>query len=62
MDGSQPAPAPMEHDEADRRALAAAVAVALADPRPDIPHEQVRAEMLREIEELSRKIESLPPV
>jgi hypothetical protein len=38
----------------------AAVARARADTRPDIPHEQVRDEMLREIEELRRKIAALP--
>ncbi len=43
-------------DEAERRALIAAVVEALADPRPDIPHEEVRAEMLAEIEELERRI------
>lgn len=42
-------------DEAERRALAAAVAEALADPRPDVPHEEVRAEILRELEELCRR-------
>lgn len=43
-------------DEAERRALAAAVAEALADPRPDIPHEEVRAEIMAEVEELERRI------
>ena len=36
-------------DEAERRALVAAVAEALADPRPDVAHEEVRAEMLRDL-------------
>lgn len=35
-------------DEAERRALIAAAAEARADPRPPIPHERVRAEMLAE--------------
>lgn len=39
-------------DEAERRALIAAVAEALSDPRPDIPHEEVREEILRELEHL----------
>lgn len=47
-------------DEAERRALMAAVAEARADPRPDIPHEEVRAEMLRDLEELRRRLE-VPP-
>ena len=42
--------------EAERRLLEAAIAVARADPRPSIPHEEVRAELLREIERLNRKI------
>lgn len=44
-------------DEAERRALIAAVAEARADPRPPIPHEEVRAEMLAEIEQLERELE-----
>ncbi len=43
-------------DEAERRALIAAVEEALADPRPDIPHEEVRTEIMAEIEELERQI------
>ena len=42
--------------EAERRLLEAAIAAARADPRPSIPHEEVRAELLREIERLNRKI------
>lgn len=42
--------------EAERRLLEAAVAEARVDPRPSVPHDQVRAEMLREIERLNRKI------
>ena len=48
-------------DEAERRALIAAVAEARADPRPNIPHEEVRAEMLRDLEELRQSLEALPP-
>ena len=58
-DGSRNAHVPLSDatlDEAECRALAAAVAEALADPRPDIPHEEVRAEILAEIEELERQI------
>ena len=51
---------PTDYDEAEREALAAAVTEARADPRPGIPHEQVRAEMLREIERLRRKIAADP--
>ena len=47
-------------EEAERRALIAAVAEARADPSPDIPHEEVRAEMLRDLEELRRRLE-VPP-
>ena len=47
-------------DEAERRALAAAVAEALADPRPDVPHEEVRAEILAEIETLERRLATPP--
>ena len=47
-------------DEAERRTLAAAVAEALADPRPDVHHEEVRAEILAEIEELERRLAALP--
>ena len=47
-------------DEAERRALVTAVAEALADPRHDIPHEEVRAEMLRDLEELRQRPEALP--
>lgn len=53
---SQPA-VQIDHDlEAERRLLEAAVAEARADPLPSVPHDQVRAEMLREIERLNRKI------
>lgn len=48
-------------EEAEHRALAAAVAEARADPRPDVPHEKVRAEMLREMEELSTLPKVSPP-
>ena len=47
-------------DEAERRALAAAVAEALADPRPDVPHEEVRTEILAEIEALERRLAATP--
>ena len=47
-------------DEAERRALAAAVAEALADPRPDVSHEDVRTEMLAEIEILERRLATPP--
>lgn len=65
MANSQPdtSPLPLSTealDEAERRALIAAVAEARADPRPDIPHEEVRAEMLRDLEELRRQLE-IPP-
>lgn len=49
----------IETDEAERLALERAVAEARADPSPDIPHEAVRDEMLREIEELRRRIDAL---
>ncbi len=43
-------------DEAERQALIAAVAEARADPWPPIPHEEVRAEMLADIEALERRL------
>ncbi len=58
-DGSRNAHVPLSDealDEAERQALIAAVAEARADPRPPIPHEEVRAEILAEIEELERQI------
>ncbi len=58
-DGSPNAHVPLSDkalDEAGRRALATAVAEDLADPRPAIPHEEVRAEILADIEELERQI------
>jgi hypothetical protein len=64
-DGSHNAHTPMSAealDEAERRALIAAVAESLADPRPDIPHEEVRAEMLRDLAELRQRMEALPQV
>ena len=50
----------MEDDEAERRAIIAAVAESLADPRPDIPHEVVREKLLRFAEEMRRRIAALP--
>lgn len=47
-------------DEAEHQALIAAVAEALADPRPDVPHEEVRAEILAEIEALERRLATPP--
>lgn len=58
-DGLHEAPSPLSAialDEAERRTLIAAVAKALADPRPDVPHEEVRAEMLADLEILERQI------
>ena len=58
-DGSRNAHVPLSDealDEAERQALIAAVEEALADPRPDIPHEEVRAEIMAEIEELEHQI------
>ena len=58
-DGSRNAHIPLSDedlDEAERQALIAAVAEARADPRPPIPHEEVRAEIMAEIEELERQI------
>ncbi len=51
---------PVEGDKAERLALKAAIAEARADPRPDIPHKEVRAEMLRDLEELQQRLEALP--
>lgn len=62
-DGSHEAHVPLSVealDEAERRALVAAVAEARADPRPDIPHEEVRAEILADIEALERQLAVSP--
>ena len=62
-DGSHEAHVPLSAealDEAERRALVAAVAEARADPRPDIPHEEVRAEILADIEALERQLATSP--
>lgn len=53
-DGSHEAHVPLSAEALDRvgrRAWIAAVAEARADPQPDIPHEEVRAEILQELEE-----------
>jgi hypothetical protein len=42
--------------ETERRLLEAAVVKARADRRPGIPHDQVRADMLREMEQLRSRI------
>lgn len=62
-DGSHEAHVPLSAealDEAEHRALVAAVAEARADPRPDIPHEEVRAEILADIEALERQLAVSP--
>ncbi|WP_169738201.1 hypothetical protein [Acidocella facilis] len=41
--------------ETERQLLEAAVAEARADDRPSVSHDQVRADMLREIERLKLK-------
>ena len=51
---------PAALDEAECQELIAAVAEARADPRPPIPHEEVRAEILAEIEELERQLATPP--
>lgn len=51
-------PAPIEADEAERLALAAAVAEARASG-PGIPHEAVRERMLEMIAEARRRIADL---
>jgi hypothetical protein len=53
---NHPAPQIDAEREAERRLLEASVAEARSDPRPSVPHDQVRADMLREIERLNRKI------
>ncbi len=62
-DGPHEAHAPLSAealDEAERQALIAAVAEARADPRPDISHEEVRAEILADIEALERQLATSP--
>lgn len=53
---NQPAAQIDQELEAERRRLEAAVAEARTDTRPRVPHDQVRAEMLREVKRLNRKI------
>ncbi len=51
-----PAVHPPDSDlETEHQLLEAAVAEARADKRPCVPHDQVRAEMLQEIERLKRR-------
>ena len=45
--------------KAERQVLIAAVAEASADPRSDIPHGEVRAEILADIEVLERQVVAL---
>ena len=45
-------------DETERQALTAAVAQTRTDSRPDVPHEEVQAEILAEIEALERRLAS----
>ncbi len=45
-------------EDSERRAFAQAVARALADPRPDVPHREMREELLATIRELERQIAS----
>lgn len=47
MVNPHPIPEPDDEEAAEAAALAAAVAEARADPRPTIPHERVRAWLLR---------------
>jgi hypothetical protein len=49
---------PLDIEEMERRAIQAAVDEARADPRPSVPHERVRAEMLAQMQRLRRKIEA----
>ncbi len=49
---------PLDIEEMERRAIQAAVDEALADPRPSVPHEEVRADMLAQMERLRRRIEA----
>ena len=51
---------PAALEETERQALFAAVAEARADPRPDVLHEEVRAEMLADLENLERHIAASP--
>ena len=50
---------PIESDEAERLALEAAVAEARADPRPGIPHEVVREQLLRDADRARQRIADL---
>ncbi|MCQ4162773.1 hypothetical protein NON00_22975 [Roseomonas sp. GC11] len=52
------APGYIEMDEAEGVALAAAVAAA-RESGPGVPHEEVREEMLRDIERLRQKVAGL---
>ncbi len=46
-------------NKAECQALIAAVTESRADPRPDVPHEEVRVEISAEIEALERRL--VPP-
>ena len=47
---------PAALEQAEQQMLIAMDAEARADPRPDIPHEEMRAEMLADLEVLERQI------
>ena len=44
--------------EGERLAFIAAIEESLADPRPDIPHEVVREEIMAKIRNLERRIKA----
>jgi hypothetical protein len=44
---------------AERHELEAAVAAARADPRPDVPHEAVRAQMIEELRQIREEAAAL---
>lgn len=44
--------------KAEQQALIAAVAEVCADPRPNVPYQEVRVEMLADLEILERQIAS----
>lgn len=53
-----PMPTPLTDAEIERRLMERAIAEARASG-PDIPHDVVREEMLRELAELRKRIEAL---
>lgn len=53
MDNNNPS---LDDEEVERRLLVKAVEEALNDPRPAVPHEIFRQEIIKKIEDLDKKV------